>query len=117
MGLSFGPDGSIRDPGGAVIEPLPDACQDPDPKKRPETCPKPQDQTNFDGLPEVELFDRTGAGAWHRLPHLSQGTTYDLADPANYVDPSTGAVLVRFVNDRQDPVSVYLGLSIQGTVR
>ncbi len=118
--LGFGPNGSFGGggaTGGARIEPIPDACLDKDPKKRPEACPKPQPADQFDGLPEVEVFDRTGAGTWHRLPHLSQGTTYDLADAVNYVDPSTGAVLVRFVNDRQDPVSVYLGLSIQGTVR
>jgi hypothetical protein len=33
------------------------------------------------------------------------------------VDPSTGAVRVRFVNDRQDPVNVFLDLTIQGTVK
>ena len=68
-------------------------------------------------MPEVELFDRSGAGTWHRLPHLNQGQTYDVADAARYVDPSTGAVRVRFVNDRQDSVNVFLNLSIQGTVR
>jgi hypothetical protein len=117
LGLSFGPDGSISDRGGTAIEPIPDACIDPDPKKRPDTCPKPRPVDQFDGLPEVEVFDRTGAGTWHRLPHLNQGTTYDLVGAAKYVDPKTGAVLVRFVNERQDPVSVFLGLSIQGTVR
>jgi hypothetical protein len=68
-------------------------------------------------MPEIELFDRTGAGTWRRMPHLGGGQTYDVANAANYVDPSTGAVLVRFVNDRQDPVSVYLALSIEGTVK
>ena len=68
-------------------------------------------------MPEVELFDRTGAGTWRRMPHLTQGQTYDVSDAAKYVDPSTGAVLVRFVNDRQDPVSVFLGLTIEGTVK
>jgi hypothetical protein len=117
LGLSFGPDGSVGTTGGAKIVPIPDSCLDPK-KPSPDTdCPKPRPADQFDGLPEVEVFDRTGAGTWHRLPHLSQGTTYDLADAPNYVDPSTGAVLVRFVNERQDPVSVYLLLSIQGTVR
>jgi hypothetical protein len=117
LGLSFGLDGIARDTGGLPIEPIPDACQDPDKSKHPAICPKPLPDDQFDMLPELELFDRSGAGVWHRLPHLSQGTTYDLADPARYVDPSTGAVLVRFVNERQDPVNVFLTLSIQGTVR
>ena len=117
LGLSFGPDGSIRDTGGIAIEPIPDACTDPDPKKHPPTCPKPVPPEQSDALPELDVFDRTGDGTWHRLPHLSQGATYDLADAERYVDPSTGAVLVRFVNERQDPVNVFLGLAIQGTVR
>jgi hypothetical protein len=117
LGLSFGQDGSVGTTGGVKIEPIPDACLDPK-KPSPDTkCPAPRPADQFDGLPEVEIFDRTGAGVWHRLAHLTQGTTYDLADGAKYVDPSTGAVLVRFVNERQDPVSVYLTLSIEGTVR
>jgi hypothetical protein len=117
LGLSFGPDGSVGTSGGVKVEPIPDACLDPKKPSPDSGCPKPRPADQFDGLPEVEVFDRTGAGTWHRLPHLSQGTTYDLADAPSYVDPSTGAVLVRFVNERQDPVNVYLTLSIQGTVR
>jgi hypothetical protein len=104
--------------GGINVEPIPDACVDvKEPAKPPVVCPKPQPIDNFDGLPDIELFDRTGDGKWHRLPHLSQGQTYDVADAARYVDPSTGAVRVRFVNDRQDPVNVFLDLTIQGTVK
>ena len=54
---------------------------------------------------------------WMRDSHLAMGQTYDVRDPARYVDPRSGAVLVRFVNNRQDPVSVVLGVSIQGTVK
>jgi hypothetical protein len=117
LGLSFGQDGSVGTTGGAKVEPIPDACLDPKKASSDPRCPAPRPADQFDGLPEIEVFDRTGAGAWHRLPHLTQGTTYDLADAAKYVDPSTGAVLVRFVNERQEPVNVYLALSIQGTVR
>jgi hypothetical protein len=45
------------------------------------------------------------------------GQTYDVADAAKYVDPSSGAVLVRFVNDGQDSVNVFLTVSIEGTVK
>jgi hypothetical protein len=118
FGLSFGPDGSISDLGGTSVVPIPDACLNVKaPAKPPIDCPKPRTQDQFDGIPEVELFDRTGGGTWHRLPHLSQGQTYDVADAAKYVDPGTGAILVRFVNEGQDPVNVFLGVSIQGTVK
>jgi hypothetical protein len=121
LGMSFGPDGAVRDVGGVPVEPIPARCV-PDPAKLgpiilPKDCPKPLPPDQFDGVPEVELFDRTGAGAWHRLPHLTMGQTYDVTDAASYVDPGTGAVLVRFVNEKQEPVNVYLNLSIQGTVK
>ena len=54
-----------------------------------------------DGLADVEVFD-LGAQTWKRLPHLASGTRYAVADPAHYVDPTTGTVLIRFVNDRAD---------------
>jgi len=118
LSISCCPDGFMNAGGGINVEPIPDACVDvKEPAKPPVVCPKPQPIDNFDGLPDIELFDRTGDGTWHRLPHLSQGQTYDVANAARYVDPSTGAVRVRFVNDRQDPVNVFLDLTIQGTVK
>ncbi|HUQ77348.1 MAG TPA: hypothetical protein VM427_00565 [Patescibacteria group bacterium] len=119
MSLGFGPDGAVRDSGGKPIEPIPDACL-PDStgadRLVPKDCPKPVPPDQADGRPEVEVFDRTGAGAWRRLPHLAESQVYDLADPQRYVDPGTGTVLVRLVNERQDQVNAYLNLSIQGTV-
>ena len=117
LGMSSGPEGGVPDLGGAAVRPIPDACLHPKTQPKDLDCPKPLPPDQFDGVPEIEVFDRTGNGTWHRLPHLAQGATYDLADPANYVDPGTGAVLVRFVNEHQDPVNVFLSLSIQGTVR
>jgi hypothetical protein len=63
------------------------------------------------------VFDRTGAGSWHRLPHPVQGQTYDLADPTRYVDPATGTLLVRYVNDNQDQVGFFVSVAIEGTIR
>jgi hypothetical protein len=119
LGLSCCPDGSIGgNIGGVNVVPIPDACLNVKaPAKPPIDCPKALPADQFDGMPEVELFDRTGHGTWHRLPHLNDGRTYDLANPARYVDPATGAVLVRLVNDHQDSVNVFLSLSIQGTVK
>ena len=74
--------------------PIPDACITDPSKLGVSSCRRTARSRcradQFDGMPEVELFDRTGAGAWHRLPHLTQGQTYDVADAGSYVDPSTG---------------------------
>ncbi len=70
----------------------------------------------FDGLPEIELYDLT-ATTWRRLPHLLNGPRYTVADPGRYVDPLTGTVLIRFVNDFPEQVSFSLDVSITGDVR
>lgn len=128
LAMSFGPEGGPVG-GGVKVEPVPDICFPPkvpvpaasaDPAASapplPAECPKPRPQDEFDGLPDIEVFSRT-ANKWHRLPHLGQGQSYDVKDPAQYVDASTGTVLVRFVNDRQDQVNVFLNLSIEGSIR
>jgi hypothetical protein len=93
------------------VEPLPSI---------PPTCPNPPTADCAaligDGLPEVEVFDVKGQ-AWKRLPHLSGGPRYAVAAPANYVDPTTGTVLIRYVNDRTDGVGFSVDISISGTVR
>jgi hypothetical protein len=109
IGLNFG-DNGISIPATAV-EPL---------ASIPPRCPNPPTvdcaQAVLDGLPEVEVFDVAGQ-EWKRLPHLSPGPRYGLTDPARYVDPSSGTVLVRYVNDRQDNVGFSVDVSITGTVR
>jgi hypothetical protein len=63
----------------------------------------------------VELYD-LDAAAWRRLPHLTGGSRYAIQDPARYVDPATGTVLLRFVNDRSDGIGFSVDLTIEGTV-
>lgn len=71
----------------------------------------------LDGLPEVELLDRTGRGTWIRLPHLGGGSAFSIADPERYIDPATGQVLVRFVNEQQDSgVGFQFQISISGEI-
>lgn len=119
LALGFGPD-ALAGGAGRPIDPIPDACI-PDPTAPdaplPSTCPGPAQPDQTNGLPAVEVFDRTASGSWHRLPNLVQNLTYSLADPARYIDPATGSLLVRLVNDHQDPVSAYLSVAIEGTVR
>jgi hypothetical protein len=102
--------------GGEEIEPLPTIpveCTDSN-NSIPEGCVGPRD----DFLPEVELFDSTGEGAWVRLPRLSSDQSYTLADPTRYVDPATGQVLVRFVNNTPESnVGFSFQLAITGGVK
>ncbi len=70
---------------------------------------------NFDNLAEVELFDVRQA-AWKRLPHFQSGTQYAVDSPARYVDPSSGTVLVRFVNDSSQSVGFSIDVSISGDI-
>jgi hypothetical protein len=84
---------------GKDIEPLPTipvACTDSD-NSLPEGCEPRRD----DFLPEVEIFDLTGDGAWVRLPRMSPDINYNLVNPERYAD-ATGQVLVRFVNDNPE---------------
>lgn len=106
LGLNYGDPGFAVDP--KPIEPLPAI---------PEPCePGAAGCNNFDGLPEVELFDLTDQ-TWKRLPHLEGGSRYAIKDPARYVDPGTGTVLVRFVNENSDGVGFGFDLSITGDLR
>jgi hypothetical protein len=101
---------------GKPIEPLaeiPVPCTDSK-NTIPEGCQAPRP----DMLPEVEVFDRSGVGAWVRLPRLDAEATYSLTDPARYIDPVTGQLLVRFVNDNLE-MSVGFGfqVALAGSVR
>jgi hypothetical protein len=108
IGLNFGDTGSVVAP--TPVEPL---------ASIPPRCPNPPTAdcapAVLDGLPEVEVFDVSGQ-EWKRLPHLLPGPRYSLADAVRYVDRSTGTVLVRYVNDRQDNVGFSVDISITGTV-
>jgi hypothetical protein len=86
--------------GGKAVEPLPTipvGCIDAN-NSEPQGC----EARRLDSLPEVEVFDRTGEGAWVRLPRLAAEASYTLANPTRYVDPTTGQLLVRFVNDNPE---------------
>jgi hypothetical protein len=120
LNMGFGGDNGIgTGPEPKPIEPLdeiPPACN-----AQLEDCPggdnlkNPNGNVNFDGMPELEVFD-VAASEWRRLPHLTQGQRYSLASPASYVEPSTGTLLVRFVNDNVDSVSFNLGVELSGVV-
>jgi hypothetical protein len=94
--------GNWLDPlaGGEAIKPLPTipvSCTD-----QTNTEPKGCEPRRQDFLPEIEIFDRTGEGAWVRLSRLTADKSYTLTDPTRYVDPTTGQMLVRFVSDNPE---------------
>jgi hypothetical protein len=114
FGLNFG--GAEVPVGSAVslkpLEDVPVACTDVG-NTEPPGCVPPR----LDGFPEVELFDRSGDGAWVRLPHLGQGAVYSIEEPARYVDPTTGRLLVRFVNELRDSgVGFQFSVNIDGVI-
>ena len=87
-------------PGGKLVTPLatiPVNCTDSQNTKPTGCLARRQDE-----LPELEVFDRTGDGAWVRLPRPDAEVSYTIANPTRYVDPSTGQILIRFVNDNPD---------------
>jgi len=115
VSLNFG-GGSFPSAGAADLKPLeviPVMCKDPA-VDDPPGCEQPR----FDGVPEIELFDRSGAGSWVRFPHMGQGAVYRIDDPGRYIDPATGQVLVRFLNEQQEGGSVgfQFNIAISGVI-
>jgi hypothetical protein len=64
----------------------------------------------------MELYDLTD-GTWKRFAHVQAGTRIAIGDPARYVDPGTGTVLIRLINEGVEGVGFGLNLSITGDVR
>jgi hypothetical protein len=87
----MGVNGGDVDPGVVVDQPAPEPVPDP--------------ARFWDGLPDVQLFDRI-ADRWVEVPHPVMQREFRIADPARYVD-ETGAFLVRFVNRGDAGMSSY----------
>ncbi len=69
-----------------------------------------------DGLPEMDVFD-VKAGVWAQFAHLSLGQSYRLPDATRWVDPVTGDLRVRFVNERTDQVYFQFRAVVSGSVQ
>jgi hypothetical protein len=68
-------------------------------------------------VPDIEVFDASAGGRWMRLPTFSIGTAYELKDAGRFVDRASGAVLVRFVNDKVDGLGFGFQVRIDGTIK
>ena len=69
-----------------------------------------------DGLPEIEVLD-VRTGSWIQFEHLRQGVAYELPDAGRWVDPASGELQVKFVNQRQDAIGFQFAVVLSGTVR
>lgn len=108
--FALGTGGGLLPAAGKEISPLasiPEACTD-----LAHTTPPGCEAPRNDFLPDVEVFDLSGSGTWQRLPRLTAESGYTLADPGRYIDPATGQMLVRFVNDSAD-ANASVGFSFQ----
>lgn len=71
---------------------------------------------NADGLPEIEIRD-VRTGAWVQFARPVLGVAHFLPNPARWIDPGSGELQVRFVNERADGIGFQFPLRITGTVR
>jgi hypothetical protein len=99
----------VRNPssGGDPLVPLP-AEEQPDPDEPLSSEPRP-DATTL--APRLQLFDRV-AGTWVEFEPVEFETTYDVAEPARFVDAS-GALLARLVvrsSDEPTPFTMVVRL-------
>lgn len=104
VAMNFGGDpGMIGDP--KILEP--EARCDP---ALDELCEK-----FVDGLPDFDVLDRR-TGEWVQFPHLGPNAAYALADPGRWIDPATGELQVRFVNERQEGIGFQFHVQLEGSV-
>ena len=126
LGINLGVMGPIGVGNGKPIEPGAPATEAPAMTPAPSagtgsgtTGPwqpaPPPDQVD-PNLPGIELFDRSG-GVWRPLDDVVSGTTIEIRDPARFVDPAAGTVLVRLTNDRQDTIGFQLTLQLEGEMQ
>ncbi len=125
LGFDFGdglpgqPRGSIRplDPQPCLDEETDEpGCEEPE---RPDLC-DPTTEGCVDRefqVPALEIFDRTDGGRWMRMQPLEPRGTYELEQPDRYVDPGSGTLLLRFVNEWHEGISFNVQVRIQGDVR
>ena len=69
-----------------------------------------------DGLPDIEALD-VRTGKWVQFAHMSGGQVFELENAARWVNPTSGQVQVKFVNEKQDGIGFQFQVQITGTVQ
>ncbi|HVL53491.1 MAG TPA: hypothetical protein VM344_04470, partial [Vitreimonas sp.] len=127
VALALNAGDGARDSGGRVLEVAdPQPCRDveaapPDCTEfEPPTCnPNVEHcfEKGFDHTPALELFDRADGGRWVRMASMEAGKSYEIDDPDRYIDPASGTLLVRFVNELEEEIGFTFQVRISGEVR
>jgi hypothetical protein len=125
LGINLGQVGPI-DAGGKPVEPGAPSTDEPEATPAPSAAtgggtagpdqPAPPPDQVDPNLPGIELFDRSG-GAWRPVRDVVSGTTIEIRDPARFVDPASGTVLLRLTNERQDTIGFQLAVQLEGEMR
>ena len=89
IGLNFGGDDGVG-AGRRAARRSSRSTRSPPPCDPTSRRPRTATRQCFDGLPEVEVFDLIDVATWVRLPHLTQGTRYGVADPDALRRPGDG---------------------------
>ena len=105
MAMSMG--GDLSMPGGTPVDAKPTTRCDP----AAAGCSTP-----VDGLPDFDVLD-VRTGTWVQFAHVSAGQPYALPDATRWVNPTTGEVQVRFVNNSQNQIGFQFPVVIAGTIR
>ncbi len=104
VGMTFGGDPTIPSGAPAPLKEVARCVAGAD------GCVPPQD-----GFPDIEILD-IGTGKWVQFAHMTNGQAYELADAARWVDPASGELQVRFVNEHQDGIGFQFQVQLTGTV-
>jgi hypothetical protein len=78
--------------------------------------PAPPPAVTDPNLPGIELFD-LATGTWRPIGGVVSGKSIEIREPARFVDPSSGTVLVRLGNGRPDALSIQLAVQLEGEMR
>ena len=61
--------------------------------------------------PDIEVLD-VRTGQWVQFAHMAGGQVYELENAARWVNPASGQVQVKFVNEKQDGIGFQFQLQI-----
>lgn len=113
LGLRLGHESvGVPSADGVDLAPLP-AVEQPDPNAPLASNPRPNDGTP--DMPRLQLFDQQ-AGTWVEFEPVRAAASYDIPDPARYVD-STGSFRARFVVRSGDSIEFSLNARLEGVVQ
>jgi hypothetical protein len=114
LAFNTGEQATLPNPGTDVEpEPAPTPASTPEPGASAAPVAPPPD---WGGLPAVDVLD-VRTGEWRRLPGPVAGMSISIRDPGRFVDPASGTLQLRFVNDQAESVNFQFSVQLEGVVR